>query len=162
MRTVCIPILIGIFIAVAGCIALGYLSSYIGWYGYRKWEYRVATTSIEDSKKRGVFVKELKFSVDSFPGSIGSFIPYIEKGFKYGHDSSEETVPLIGSNYPYQLSFDYKRSAKMGLLIRDLELIKFDSFDMMHGYLRTPDLQDTIIVDIVGENINSGIIKIYQ
>ncbi len=155
-------IAIAIMVIVAGYFALGYLSSYVGWYGYKKWQYRVATTSIEDSKKRGVFVKELKFTVDSFSGSIGDFRPYIEKGFKYGHHSSEKTESLTGSNYPYQLSFNFNSSSKMGLLIRESELKKFDSFSMTKGYLKIPSLSDSIIVDIIGENIHSGIIKIYQ
>lgn len=70
-------ILIGAVIFVAGYFALGYLSSYVGWYGYRKWEHRKGTSNIDDAKKRSVFVKELKFEVDSFSGSLGDFRPYI-------------------------------------------------------------------------------------
>lgn len=162
MRKAYKSMLIAIIIFSTVYLSLGYLSSYIGWYGYKKWKYRVATTSIEDSKKRGVFVKELKFSVDSFSGPIGDLQPYIEKGFKYGLHSSEKTVPLTGSNYPYQLSFNFNSSAKMGLLIKESELKKFDSFDMTNGYLKNPELKDTIIIDIAGENIHSGVIKVYQ
>jgi hypothetical protein len=73
-------------------------------------------------------------------------------------------VPLTGSDFPYQLSFHFKNNtSKIGLLIRDSSLMKFDSSNTRWGYLRTPELKDTIIVDIGGENIpRGGFIKVYQ
>ena len=147
---------------VIGYFVLGYLSSYFGWYGYKKWQYRVATSDINESKKRGVFVKELHFQIDSFKGDVHNFLPYIERGFKYGHHSSDETVFLQNSNYPYQLSFNFQTSAKMGLFIKESELKKFDSSNINRGYLKDPDLRDTIVINIIGENIHSGIIKVWQ
>jgi len=163
MKQIIILIAIGIVIAITGYIALGYLSSYIGWDGYRKWEHRVGTSRIEDAKKRGVFVKELKFTVENYAGSLGGFRPYIERGFKYGRHTSEETVPLTGSDYPYKLSFNKDSISGIGFLIRDSSLWKFDSADACWGYLRTPELKDTILVDIAGEHIpRGGFIKVYQ
>ncbi len=92
---------IGSIVLVVGYYILGFASSYIGWYGYKKWKYRVGTSSIEESRKRGVFEKELNFQVDSFAGSLGDFKPYIERGFRYGNHSSKETVPIANSLYPY-------------------------------------------------------------
>ena len=141
---------------------LGYLSSYFGWYGYKKWQYRVATSDIDESRKRGIFVKELHFQIDSFKGDVKGFRPYIERGFKYGHHSSDVTVPLENSNYPYQLSFNFRASEKMGLFIKESELKKFDSSNINRGYLKEPDLRDTIVINLIGENIHSGIIKVWQ
>ena len=141
---------------------LGYVSSFVGWYGYKKWLYRVATSNLEESKARGVFIKELQFQIDGFPVKKINFRPYIEKGFKYGLHSSRETVPLANSNYPYQLSFHLQVSEKIGVLIKDGELKKFDSSNSTRGFLKYPILKDTIYMEIIGENIHSGIIKVWQ
>lgn len=162
MKKVLIIFFSVILILVVGYFALGYVSSFVGWYGYKKWQFRVATSNMEESKKRGVFIKELQFQVDSFSGKILDFKPYIEKGFKYGLHSSEETVPLFNSNYPYQLSINFHPSERIGILIKEGELKKFDSSSSTRGYLKYPDLKDTIIMEIIGKNIHSGIIKIWQ
>lgn len=90
------------------------------------------------------------------------FRAYIEKGFRYGYHSEEETVLLTNSNYPYQLSFGYNRYAGIGVLLRKDQLKKFDSSNLTQGFLKYPNLRDTIIVNIVGENIHSGVIKIWE
>lgn len=145
-----------------GYFLFGYLSSFVGWYGYKKWKYRRATTDIEESKSRGVFVKELQFQFENFPDTIVGFVPYIEKGFKYGLHSSEETVLLTKSNYPYQLSFSFTRSEKTGLQIDEDQLRKFDSCNIVKGFLKQPVLKDTIVVNIIGLNTSGGTIKIWD
>lgn len=40
-------------------ILLGYLSSIVGWYGYKKWEYRVSSLNVEESKKTPRFGMDL-------------------------------------------------------------------------------------------------------
>jgi hypothetical protein len=150
-----------IIIAASCYLFLGYLSSYIGWYGYEKWRYRVATSDIEESRNRGVFVKKLDFKIEGFSGIINDFTPYIEKGFKYGRHSSEVTMPITGTEFPYQLCFNIKASEKIGLLISEEEVKKFDSANNVEGYLKTPYLRDTIIVSIAGKNIHAGIIKVW-
>lgn len=155
-------LLVGVVILVLVYFILGYASSYVGWYGYKKWKYRVATSDIDESKRRGVFVKELHFQIDSFSTTIEGFIPYIEKGFKYGRHSSEVTELLTNSNYPYQLSFNFRSSQKMGLMINEDQLMKFDSSGKVRGFLKQPFLKDTIVVQIIGEKIRSGIIKVWE
>lgn len=145
-----------------GFLALGYISSFVGWYGYKKWRYRVSTSDIENSKKRGVFVKELNYQIDSFSGTINNFKPYIEKGFKFGLHSSDETVPLKNTDFPYQLGFNNRPSNEIFISIRKDQLIKFDSANACWGYLKQPQLKDTIILIIDGENIHSGIVKVWQ
>jgi hypothetical protein len=162
MRGLYKVILVGIALAVAIYFILGYLSSYVGWEGYKKWEYRVATAEMQESKRRGVFVKELNFVVEHYPDTLKDFKPYIERGFKYGRHSSEETTPLTGSGYRYQLSFNFKTSKNVGLLIMPDELKKFNSCDAATGYLASPRLKDTIIVNLVGEYGDSGIVKVWE
>jgi hypothetical protein len=161
MKYVLILVLTGLACVALGYFALGYLSSYVGWYGYKKWECRRGTHDINESKKRGVFIRELQFKIDSFEGDIGGFRPYIERGFKYGLHSSKETIPLKNSNYPYQLSFNFKASSKLSFFIKDSELKKFDSANIVRGYLEHPYLKDTIEINLNGENIHSGIIKVW-
>ena len=48
-----------VLILIIAFYAFGYFSSFIGWYGYKKWEYRKHSISINESIKRGVFVKKL-------------------------------------------------------------------------------------------------------
>ena len=114
-----------------------------------------------ESKKRGVFVKELNYKIDSFNGVLESFHPYIEKGFKFGYHSSEDTRELTNSKYPYQLSFDSRPTEAITILIRPGDLKKFDSANLTRGYLIYPNLKDTIVLEIHGENIKSGIIKVW-
>jgi hypothetical protein len=151
-----------ISLIVLGLLALGYINSYFGWYGYEKWKYRVSTTSIDESKRRGVFIKELHFEIDSFPGAIYNFHAYIEKGFHYGHESEDQTTPLLNSNYPYQVSFNFQKTSKLRMYIQDTELNKFDSFNVNRGYLKFPNLKDTITFHLGGEKTNSGIIKVWE
>lgn len=150
-----------VLVLILGYYGLGYLSSYIGWNGYKKWEYRVATSDISESKQRNVFVKELNFKIDSFPDTLTNFKVYIEKGFKYGRNSSSETVQLTNSHFPYQLSFHYKINNELYVFIRETELKKFDSANSSWGYLKNPELPDTIILEIRGPNIHSGVIKVW-
>jgi hypothetical protein len=151
-----------VMLITAGLLALGILNSYFGWYAYEKWKYRVSTISIDDSKRRGVFIKELHFEIDSFPDTIENFHAYIERGFHYGHQSEDQTTPLLNSNYPYQLSFNFHATSKLGIYIRDSELKKFDSSNVNRGYLKSPNLKDTIIFYLGGENVSSGIIKVWE
>jgi len=138
------------------------INSYFGWYGYKKWKYRAGTGDINDSKRRHVFVKELHFKIDNFSGKIENFHAYIERGFHFSHFSQEDTEPLNGSKYPFQLSYTFYNTSSLGIMPRKTELKKFDSSDAIRGYLRSPILKDTVIVDLVGENIHSGIIKIWE
>ena len=141
-----------ILIVILGVISFRYLSSYFGWYAYQKRKYRLSTNDINDSKKRGVFVKEVHFEIDSFPGNIENFRAYIEKGFHFGHESEDERFPLLNTNYSYQLIFNFPLSSKLGIFITETELKKFDSSSKLSGYLRLPKLKDTVTFYLVSEH----------
>ena len=151
-----------VLVLLLGLLTLSSINSYCGWYAYKKWKYRAATGDINDSKRRHVFVKELHFKVDSFSGKIENFHAYIERGFHFSHISQDDTEPLNGSKYPFQLSYTFYNTSALGIMPRKSELKKFDSSDAIWGYLKSPILKDTVIVDLVGENIHAGIIKIWE
>lgn len=137
---------------------IGYLSSYIGWYGYKKWKYRKCSYSIEESIKRGVFVKKLNYQIDSFYGTPFKFEPFIEKGFKWGYNTSNETVLIPDSKFPFQLSYNYRPNETITILMQDDQFKKFDSSGWC---LRSPQLPDTVLLKIGGEGVKSGIIKVW-
>ncbi|CAA7393713.1 hypothetical protein [Chryseobacterium fistulae] len=142
--------------------AFGVFSSSVGWYGYQKWKYRGGTTTIKEAKQRKVFVKELEYKiVDSANLNGFYFKPYIEKGFKYGYHSMEDTRIDNFSNYPYNLSYERNKNDSISLDIFSDDKKKLDSCDVVWGYLKQPYLQDTIRIKINGAGNQKGIIKIW-
>jgi len=110
MKQIIKYLLIFFFILLIIYYGIGYLSSYVGWTAQEPWKYRKHSTSISESISRGMFVKKLNYRIDSFYEVPFKFEPFIEKGFKWGHHTSDETVPLNGSLFPYQLSYNYRPS----------------------------------------------------
>ncbi|GEO08494.1 hypothetical protein [Segetibacter aerophilus] len=134
------------------------ISSYIE-NGERK--YRSRTTHMEESKELGVFVKELNFKVDSFSGKLYNFHPYIEKGYKYGKFLSTGIKPLTNSKFPYQFGFNEVPQRSISIAMRKEELEKFDSANNSTGYLKLPQLPDTITLNITLYPHDHGIIKVW-
>lgn len=140
----------------------GVFSSSVGWYGYQKWKYRVGTTTVKESKQRKVFVKELNYQiVDSANLKGFYFKPYVEKGFKYGYHSMEDTRIDNFSHYPYNLNYERNKKDSISLEIFSEDKKKLDSSDVVWGYLKQPYLQDTIRIKIDGAGNQKGIIKIW-
>jgi len=140
----------------------GLFSSSVGWYGYKKWKYRVGTTSILESKNRKIFVKHLNYQiVDSSNLKGFHFRPYIEKGFRYGYHSMDETRIDTYTKYPYNLSYERNKKDSIVLNIFPEDRVKLDSSDVNWGYLKQPYLQDTIRIKIEGVTNQKGIIKIW-
>jgi hypothetical protein len=151
-----------VILALIVCFfAFVYINSYFGWYGYKKWLYRKQSDNMEDSKRRGVFVKELHFEVDSFQRDMKWFKPYLERGFKWGYISSDETVFFV-TDYPYQIAFENNVKESIYPQYRDDQFVKFDSCNVNRGYFRYPHLKDTFILVLRGEGIKSGIVKIWE
>ncbi|RNA61960.1 hypothetical protein D1631_08440 [Chryseobacterium nematophagum] len=142
--------------------AFGVFSSSVGWYGYQKWKYRGGTTTIKEAKQRKVFVKELEYKiVDSANLNGFYFKAYIEKGFRYGYHSMEDTRIDNFSHYPYNLSYERNKNDSILLDIFSDDKKKLDSCDVVWGYLKQPYLQDTIRIKINGAGNQKGIIKIW-
>jgi hypothetical protein len=150
-------------IAVAGYFGLGYINSYVGWDSHEHYKDRKGSMDIQESKKRGVFVKELNFEVVGYSGDLNGFKPFIEKAFTWGYRTSEETVPWTNTEYPYRLIFNYSPTPEVSVFIRHEDLIKFDSANTSWGFMKEPRLSDTIILSIGGENIprDSAFIKVW-
>lgn len=139
----------------------GLFSRIIGWYGYRKWEYRVGTTTIAESKERKVFVKELSYKiVDSNNLKGFYFKPYIEKGFKYSTHSMDETNPLKYSKYPYNLCYERGLKDSVAIYLKKGYEDRVDSMDAVWGYFKSPNLRDTVYLEINSKN-SKGIIKVW-
>ena len=130
-------------------------------YDDQHWIYRKMSDSIEESVKRGVFVKELNYKIDSFAGSSFKFEAFIEKAFTHGHKSVHETILIEATKFPYRLSFNSRPNNAIGIFIRPDQLEKFDSSNAVWGFLKYPKLPDTIILEIRGEGIKSGLIKVW-
>lgn len=128
---------------------------------YRK---RKLTLNIEEAKKRGVFVKELNYKIDRFNGPF-DFHPYIEKAFIYGKNTSE-TILLMNEQYPYRLDLNNKlHEGDIFIFIKENEMGNFDSttgsgYYGASGYLRKPELPDTIILGIRRQEIELGSIRV--
>ena len=95
-----------IFVGLSFYFFVGYYSSYIGYSGYNKQKYRRFSQTLEESKQRKVFIKELNYHVDSI--KIDNI--FVERAYKWGKKSSEATVILErtdtfnkNSDYPYQM-----------------------------------------------------------
>lgn len=155
----------GLKVIVIGILlyyALGYFSSFVGWYGYQKWKYRIGTGKIADSKQRKVFVKELNYTiVDSANLKGFYFKPYIEKGFRYGYHSMDETRIDHFTDYSYNLTYDRNKEDAITLDIYEEDKKKLDSSDVVWGYLKNPYLKDTIRIKIEGSGKQKGTIKIW-
>ncbi|MEG0928955.1 hypothetical protein [Chryseobacterium sp.] len=142
--------------------AFGIFSSSVGWYGYQKWKYRGGTNTISESKQRKVFVKELNYKiVDSTNLKSFYFKPYIEKGFRYGYHSMEETRIDTYTKYPYNLSYERNKKDSIVLNIFSEDKKKLDSSDVVWGYLKQSYLKDTIRIKIEGMENQKGIIKVW-
>ncbi|WP_139785400.1 hypothetical protein [Chryseobacterium phocaeense] len=142
--------------------AFGIFSSSVGWYGYKKWRYRVGTDVISESKQRKVFVKELNYKIIDSANLKGFYFkPYIEKGFRYGYQSMEDTRIDKYSHCSYNLSYERNMKDSIVLNIFPEDKKKLDSSDIVWGYLKQPYLKDTIRIEIEGMGKQKGIIKIW-
>lgn len=122
----------------------------------------MGTSDIQSSKQRRVFVKELEYKIIDSANLKGfHFKPYIEKGFRYGHHSMEETRVERYSRYPYNLSYERNKSDSIVLNIFPEDKEKLDSSDVIWGYLKQPYLRDTIRIEIEGGGKQKGTIKIW-
>jgi hypothetical protein len=130
-------------------------------YGEQNWIFRKMSYSVEESVERGVFVRKLNHRVDSFSGPEFYFEAFIEKAFTYGHKSVNETILMEGTQFPYRLSFESRPIPELSIFIKRDQLSKFDSSNSVWGYLKSPYLIDTIVLEIRGEGIKSGSIKVW-
>lgn len=123
-------ILIGSFYIITGGKGTYKLSEGIGY-----------SRTIEASKKRGVFVKELDYKI--IPDSIQlakDKVFFIEKGFRYGKYSADKTLPLRETDdYTYRIGM----SPASGEIFSGSFLLSYGDSFLFHK------MKDTIKREIV-------------
>lgn len=121
------------------------INSFFGWYGYEKWKYRRSTIGDKkESVNRKVFIRDLQYFSNI---KLENFQIYIEKGFKYGYFSEDDTRLIKESKFPFQVSF----TESVGLNNINYYVVnkkKYDSIDGTTIFLKKEYLKDTIIVGI--------------
>lgn len=103
---------IGVIVLYMG---IGYVNSYVGYYGYEKDKYRRFSKSKEESLNRKVFIKNLNYSIDSV--NIDNI--FLERAYKWG-SSSQETYPLTEKDTfknnnpldPYQIVISFEEDQR--------------------------------------------------
>lgn len=137
----------GIAIAVAICLllylGLGYLNSYIGYYGYNKHLHRRFSETIEESKERGRFVKEVAFV--TIPDTLGIEHVFIERGYRWG-SSSRKTRDLETTAFPYQVAVSWPESING-------EPVRVVLTNSSHGKSYFEPIADTTLLDTLVFNV---------
>jgi hypothetical protein len=138
------------------------INNLFGWYGYKKWEYRVATTSIEESKERGVFLKELQYKIITDDKTFNKKLAfYIERGFRFGKHSSEVTRPIeLSEEKPYQLRYyvkdnDYTGEYNDNVYGMEIEGEKW-AVTWVDFWMDKPYLTDTMIFILLKRGEDKG------
>lgn len=158
-KKIALPLILIAAVAII-FMGFGFLSSYIGWYGYRKWEGRKMSSSVSEAKARGTFVKRLNYISNPDEMNVQNFEIFIEKGFRYGKHTQDKTILLTNTLYPYQLSFNYQPGNYITVRISKTDLEKFDSSNSNWGYLAMPSLNDTITLELFKNGKGPTFIKI--
>lgn len=147
MRLIKFKYLIIIALVITVIYFIIYLSSSaVGWYGYDKWKYRRSTLGNKvESIQRKVFIKDLKYSSNI---DLDSFNIYIEKGFRYGYNSSQVTRLLKKDKFPYQICYNIKTDT-INIYEFDDNFIsnKYDSIPSVY-FLQGPKLEDPFTIKI--------------
>lgn len=152
-------------VLILSLICVGYFTLNLifgGWYGYEKWKVRRSTFgNKKESIGRGVFVNDLQFK-SSIP--IDNFNVYVEKGFRYGYTSSNNTR-IIEDTWPFQVSFTTKKEIN-NVNYYIINANKFGSIDNLNIYLKQAKLNDTLLIGIDKWNLNKwdsiGYIKVWD
>ena len=122
-------------------LILGYLNSFIGYYGYNKHKIRRFSNTLSEAKTRKTFINQLAFTHSTI--KINHI--FIERGYKWG--SSEKKTVFLSSKdsfaennpqYPYQLiiEFDSKQNNNIIAIPKNRTILK------------TKKLEDTIETEI--------------
>lgn len=128
------------------CLLYGMVNSFFGWWAYEKWKYRVASDSIEESKKWGVFLRELHYKVFTKDKSFNKKLAfYIERGFRFGKFSSEDTRPVeLSEKKPYQVGYSVLNNDYIGEY-HDIVPNESKGVLPMDFWMNKPSISDTLI-----------------
>lgn len=143
---------------------LGYLNSYVGYYGYNKDTIRRYSKSLSESKERETFIKEVNFLVE--PDTLEIKEVFIEKGFYWGSSSEEtrflnenDTIESNQANLQYQVVGTYDKVQENG------EMAVFSGGDYNkyspHIPIVKTEINDTLTFKVILNNKYSGVIKVW-
>lgn len=146
-------LIIAIFCFCLFYLILGYLNSFIGYYGYNKHKIRRFSNTLSEAKTRKTFINQLAFTHSTI--KINHI--FIERGYKWG--SSEKKTVFLSSKdsfaennpqYPYQLiiEFDSKQNNNIIAIPKNRTILK------------TKKLKDTIEAEIFIRDNNYDLKKI--
>ncbi len=157
-RVIIVILSIGVFIL----LGLGILNSYFGWYSRGLWKHRMYSSSLHDSKKRGVFVKTYNTILELDSGikhQLKDTTFYLEKGFKCGMHSLNVTNLLTTEDTDYLYQLRFKRYGEEVLNDKKLSFIYLKSDNLTINdsvtniytrpvYLKNAD-NDTLILRVI-------------
>jgi hypothetical protein len=149
-----------VVIGIAYFLILPFLNWFIGYHGYEKEKFRRNSWGdIQESKTRGVFVKKLNFIylVKSDTVNVDSLNVFIEKGYKFGYFSANETnSKLEKTNFPFQISQTERTNHNL-VVYNFTNLKNLDSIGE-NGiiYLKNPTIKDTLFMTVEGFRLENG------
>ncbi|WP_336518614.1 hypothetical protein [Pollutibacter soli] len=148
-------------IIICSYLTIGYASSYIGWYGYKKWQHRKRSASILESKERNVFLTQLRYSVEG-DIKMNNLEVYMEKGFYYGKHTSKVTDTSHRENFPYQITFRNPDDKRLFIFIPEEEFSRYDSCASHSIFLKIQEFTDTLELHVLDSAGTSATIKAWK
>lgn len=138
-------ILLIFLVVVIGIFLINLFTPQILWHGNKEWTLRRKSSDIAESKRRGVFVKQMSFTADTtLCFSKNNIEFFIERGYTYGKRSENETHTVTGTAYTYQLVYPTVPETNTRIFLNSNDRVKFDSSSINWGYLKEPHLTDTL------------------
>ncbi|MCB9234794.1 MAG: hypothetical protein H6581_24285 [Bacteroidia bacterium] len=142
-----LPFLVLLAICLIVYFSLGYLNSYLGYYGYDKDQFRRFSASKKESLERGVFVRDLAYHDKS---KIVREV-FIEKGFKWGN-SSRTTRDLAPADslhgcfpfLPFQVVIAFNKRNKDSLFFIPESIIYIPDSILPETLLKDIYVRDTL------------------
>jgi hypothetical protein len=126
------------------CLVFYFLST-IGWWGYEKWKPRRSTFgNIKESVDRKVFIRKMNYTSSL---ELKNFNVYIERGFRYGYFSSEQTRLLKNDKFPFQLCYNQIEIDTINNYSFESNInTPYDSISVL--FLKNPKLEKEYVIKI--------------
>lgn len=102
-------------------------------------------------------MKKLNYKVAGYSGPSFDLHPLIEKAFTHGHSSVKETLLIQSTEYPFSFTFNESPFQNVRVILQEEDLQKFDSSNLHRGYMRRPELPDTVnlyLFPVVGDTVS--------
>ena len=138
------------------------INLYTKWFGKKRYLERHFSQSVEDSKSRGVFVRELKYQVEGYDSSLNSLTYFLETAYRTGKRNEVETIPFTSTSYPYEIggNFPYRDTLNLHLSERSDQVV--DSNSGSRVFLKNDGKIDTVYYDIRIKGVDAGTVKVWD